>query len=373
MRLGYDCPPKMCPLASPFELNRSAAGLYKERGGRPITTRSLRLAAFVALCAGGSAAAWADSVADFYKNKTVTIVVGGAGGGYDIMARLVARYMGGHIPGHPTVIVQNMPGAGGIVEMNYIANIAPQDGTVLASPDNNTPFEPLFGTKQAKYDPAKLNWLGSPNPETSLLMLWHAVPVDTIAEARTHELRMGASGANSTPALYAKLIEQTLGVKMKLIVGYASQNDALLAMERGEIDGYPSASYSSMMVLQPTWIREKTVKILLQIGKAPLKALPDAPFGPDLASNADDKRLIEEASAPLAVGRPYVTGPSVPKDRVESLRQALYATLTDPQFKGRQTSSGSPSTPRWRARKSLISWREPTLLRPATSRDCGKC
>jgi tripartite-type tricarboxylate transporter receptor subunit TctC len=294
---------------------------------------ALAASALLAWAVWPGAPARAAADANFYHGKTITIVVGGsAGGGYDTLARLVARFLGGHIPGDPTVIVQDMPGAGGIVSMNYLANTAPQDGTVIGSPTNNTPFEPLYGTKQADYDAVKLNWLGSPSPETSLLTLWHTVPVDTIAQARTHVLRMGASGANSTPAFYAELLNQTLGLKEQLIVGFPGQNDALLAMERGEIDGYPSAFYSSLMATRPTWIPEKKVKLLVQMGAAPLKALPGVPFAADLATNAADRRFIEEACAPLAVGRPYVTGPGAPKDRVEILRKALLATFKDPQF-----------------------------------------
>ena len=287
-------------------------------------------AALVSASAAGQAA----SVEDFYKGKTVSIVVGGSpGGGYDTLTRLVARFLGKHIPGHPDIVVQNMPGAGGILSMNYIYNTAPQDGSVIGSPNNNTPFEPLYGTKQAKYDPVKLNWLGSPSPETALLALWRTVPVDTPAQARTHVLRVGASGANSTPAFYAKLLNSALGFKEQLILGFPGQNDALLAMERGEIDGYPSAFYSSLTSTRPSWIPDKKVKLIVQMGLAPLKALPAVPFAPDLATTPDDKRFIEEASAPLAVGRPYVTGPNVPKERVKALQDALLATFNDPAFR----------------------------------------
>ena len=281
-----------------------------------------------------SPAAQAAGVVDFYRGKTVSIVVGGSpGGGYDTLARLVSRFLGKHLPGAPDVIVRNMPGAGGIVAMNYIYNEAPQDGTVIGSPNNNTPFEPLYGTKQAHYDPLKLNWLGSPSPETSLLTLWRSVPVNTIDEARTHELRMGSSGANSTPSFYGKLLNEALGLKLRMIVGFPGQNEALLAMERGEIDGYPSAFYNSLMATRPNWIADKDVKLLVQMGAAPEPALPNVPFAPNLASNADDRRLLIEASAPLGVGRPYVTGPGVQADRVKLLQDGLFATFNDPAFR----------------------------------------
>ncbi len=221
-----------------------------------IVLRGLAAAFMMAISA--IASAHADSVADFYKGRTISVVVGGsAGGGYDALARLVARYLGKYVPGRPSVIVQDMPGAGGIVSMNYIANTAPQDGTVIGSPTANTPFEPLYGTSQALYDPMKLIWLGPPSPETSNLTIWNTFPFNSSADARTNVIRVGVTGANSTSAFYAKLLNETLGFQEQLILGFPGQNDAFIAMERGEIDGEPDAFYSSMgMATRPSWIPE---------------------------------------------------------------------------------------------------------------------
>jgi tripartite-type tricarboxylate transporter receptor subunit TctC len=288
------------------------------------------LALSVALAA---APAHADAIADFYKGKTVTLVVSSAsGGGYDALARVVARYIGKHIPGQPTVIVRNMPGAGGIVATNYLYNSAPKDGSVFGLVQNNTPFEPLFGTKEAQYDAAKFNWLGSPSSEIGLLAIWNNVPVDSIADARTHEITVGASGANSTPSFYARLLNATLGFKLKIVVGYAGQDEAFLAMERGEVDGYPSSFYNSLMSTRPTWIPEKKVKLVVQYGAAPEPEIADVPFAPDLVTNPDDKRMLETAFAPLALGRPFLMPPGIPADRVTTLRQALADTFNDPDF-----------------------------------------
>ncbi len=279
--------------------------------------------------------AWAqdEPVVDFYRGKTVTLMVGGsAGGGYDILARALAKYLGRHIPGNPSIVVKNMPGAGTILLTNYMYNVAPKDGTTIASVANNAPFEPLYGTKEATYDATKFNWLGSPSSEVSLLTIWHASPVNSIADARVHELTMGSSGANSTPSFYAHVLTAVLGVKLKLVVGYPGQNDALLAMERGEIDGYPSAFYNSLMSSRPTWIKDKMVKLLVQYGAEKEPALPDVPFAPDLISNPADKQLMEEASAPLALGRPYLMPPGVPQDRITAMRKAFFDTLKDPDF-----------------------------------------
>jgi tripartite-type tricarboxylate transporter receptor subunit TctC len=303
----------------------------------PFKTRRAFAAAIVV---GGSfcfSPALAESVADFYRGKTVTLVTSGSvGGGYDVLARLVAKYIPKHIPGNPTVIVKNMPGAGGLVATNYMYSVAPKDGTVLASPQNNVPFEPLYGTKEARYDATKFNWIGSPAPEVSILTVWHESPVNTVEDARHHELIMGSSGPNSTPSFYGKIFMETLGVKLKIIVGYPGQNDALLAMERGEIDGYPSAFYNSLMATRPTWIKEKKVKLLVQIGAEKEKAISDVPFARDLATKPEDKLLIDQAAAPLAVGRPYVMPPDVPQDRVDAMRAAFLATIKDPEFQAEQ-------------------------------------
>ena len=194
----------------------------------------------------------ADPVAEFYKGRTVSIIVTSqVGGGYDVLARLVAKALPPHLPGAPAVVVQNMTGAGGIVGTNYLFNTAPKDGTVLGAPNNNVPFEPLFGTKQATFDPTRFNWLGTPSVETAMLTVWHGVPVMNWQDARTRERALGASGVNSTPSLYARLLSETLGLKLKIIVGYQGQPAALVAMERGELDGYSSAFYSAMMSTRP--------------------------------------------------------------------------------------------------------------------------
>jgi tripartite-type tricarboxylate transporter receptor subunit TctC len=275
----------------------------------------------------------ADPVADFYRGKTVTIVVSSsAAGGYDTVARAVARHFGRHVPGNPTVIVRNMAGAGGITATNFLYNNAERDGTVVGLVQNNTPFEPLFGVKEARYDPVKFNWLGTPSAETALVLLWHAVPVNSLADLRTREVAVGVSGANSTPAFYARLLNATLGTRMKLINGYPGQNDVLLAMERREVDGHPSAFFSSLRSTRPNWLREKTAKAIVQYGPEKIAELADVPFAPDLVANDEDRLMMQAAFAPLALGRPFLMPPGLPTERVSALRQAFAATMTDPEF-----------------------------------------
>src|SRR5258707_7133213 len=236
-------------------------------------TRSRRASMAAMLLAAGLvmalaiAPAQADGLADFYKGKAVARVGGSStGGGYDTMTRAIARFIGKHIPGNPTVVVRNRPGAGGITALNYIYNTAERDGTVLALVQNNTPLEPLFGTKQARYDATRLNWLGTPSFEVAMVLLWHTVPVNSVADLKARATQMGASGANSTPAFYARLLNATLGTKMKIVNGYPGQNEALLAMERGELDGYPSVFESELTSTRPTLLPAKLAKAIVQYG-----------------------------------------------------------------------------------------------------------
>ena len=275
----------------------------------------------------------AQPASDFYKGKTVTLVVSSSsGGGYDIMGRTIAKYLGSHLPGNPRVVVSNMPGAGGIVAMNYFYRSAPKDGTFIAAMQNNTPFEPLLGTKEAQYDPTKFNWLGSPSVEVGLIAVWRTVPVNTLADLQRREITMGSSGANSTPSFYARLINETLGTKMKLVVGYPGQNEAYLAMERKEIDGFPSLFYNTLNATHPNWRTEKNIKLILQYGLEKEPELPSVPSALDVVTNPEDKLLLQAGLAEVTLGRPYLMPPGVPADRVAIMRKALADTFQDPGF-----------------------------------------
>ena len=298
-----------------------------------MTSRHCRLLALCIVVGACLPQAKADVVAEFYQGRTVTVVVGSnAAGGYDTFARAVARYMGKHIPGSPTLIVRNMPGAGGMTAANFLYNNADKDGSVIGLVQNNTPFEPLFGTKEARYDPVRFNWLGSPSAETAMVLLWHAAPVNSVAELKVREVAVGVSGANSTPAFFTRLLNATLGTRMKPINGYPGQNDVLLAMERREIDGHPSAFFSSVRSTRPTWLRDKTAKAIVQYGAEKLAELPDVPFAPDLVGHDGDRLVMQAAFAPLALGRPLLTPPGVAAERVAALRAAFAATMADPDF-----------------------------------------
>jgi len=299
--------------------------------GKPaMLIRGLSLCLFLAGAAMQTARA--DGVADFYRGKTISLVVSSSpGGGYDTLTRAVARFLGKHIPGNPAVVVRNMPGAGGIVATKFIAAVAPRDGLTIACVLNNTPYEPLFGTKEADYDATKLTWLGTPSVETGLLIIWHTSPIKTLDDARKMQMTAGSSGANSGPSFYARLLNELLGLKIKIVVGYAGQNEAYLAMERGELDSFGLTFWSSLTSVKSDWLRDNKIRILVQYGPEKEAALPDVPYGPDLV-NADDRTLFEAADAPLAAGRPFVAPPDLPPERAAALRSALLATFKDPEF-----------------------------------------
>jgi tripartite-type tricarboxylate transporter receptor subunit TctC len=275
----------------------------------------------------------ASAQSDFYKGKTVTLILSSAaGGGYDVLGRLIAHHLPKHIPGNPTVVVKNMPGAGGIVAANYLFNAAPKDGLTIGGLQNNVPFEPLFGTKEARFDPKKFAWLGTPSRETAILGVSGTTPIDSWEQAKTTEIILGSSGKNSTPSFYGRLLNEVLGLKLKIIVGYQSQTDAFLAMERGEINGYPSVFYNSLMSTKPTWLKEGKIKLLVQMGDEKEPDIANVPFLPDLITKEEDKQLAEAAFAPLSAGRPYLLPPGVPQDRVDVMLKAFEDTFADPEF-----------------------------------------
>lgn len=297
-----------------------------------ILRRAGALASVAAACAIAVTAAPARAD-DFYKGRNVTMIVSaGAGGGYSVYARTFARNVGRHLDGNPNLIVQNMPGAGGIKAGNFLYNVAAKDGTVIGGLQNGVAFEPLFRRKEARFDPLKFNWLGSPNSEVGLLLVWNSVPVKTLADATRRETVVGSSGAASTPAFFARILNDVFGTKLKLIAGYPGQTEAFLAMERGELEGYPSTFWSSLKATRPDWIAEKKVRLILQYGQTAHPELPNVPVARDLAKTADDKALLDLAMAPLILGRPYLAPPDVPMARVTALRTAFSISFKDKGF-----------------------------------------
>src|SRR5262245_12571508 len=286
-------------------------------------------------------AANAQSAEEFYKGKTISMIIGGSpGGGFDTLARAIGRHIGKHIPGNPAVVAKNMPGAGGTMALDHLYNVADKDGSVMALVNNTPPFVPLFSGRPARFDATKFSWLGTPSVESPLVLIWESVPVNSIDDLRSREITVGASGADSAQAFYSRLINATLRTKMKIISGYRGQNDIFIAMERREIDGYPSVFYSSLTSTRPTWLADKIAKVVLQYGPEPLKELPNVAWALDHITDASDKVLFQTATAPNALGRPLLMPPDVPADRLAAVRKALVDTFADPAFRAEADKIG---------------------------------
>jgi tripartite-type tricarboxylate transporter receptor subunit TctC len=278
-----------------------------------------------------SPASAADPVAEFYKDKSIDLYIGFTeGGGYDLYARLVGRHITKHIPGQPRVVPKQMVGAGSRTAAAYVYNVAPRDGTVLATADQSLAIQQALG-EDIKLDNNKFQWIGNPNADINTLAVWHTAGVKTIDDAKKKEVVVGATGPN-TSAQYPQVLNTMLGTRFKIITGYPGGADVNLAMERGEVMGRGSNAWASWKSTHPQWLRDKKVDILVQIGLKKADDLPDVPLLMDLATNPDDRAALMLLSAGTAIGRPLFSTPDVPKERVEALRRAFDATMKDPAF-----------------------------------------
>jgi tripartite-type tricarboxylate transporter receptor subunit TctC len=279
-----------------------------------------------------SAQSSGEQVTDFYKRTEVSLYVGsGPGGGFDAYARTLARHYARYIPGNPNVVVKNMPGASGLKAMNYIYSVAPHDGSTLLASFNTVVLYPLYGNAGAQFDPRKLNWIGSVGKQTATCLTWHTVPVKTIEDARTREIVVGATGADSTPNIFPKLLNAMAGTKFKIIEGYTTP-DLRLAVERGEIEGLCGIAWETHMASVPEWIIDKKVNFLLQLGLEKSSHLPGVPLAIDMIKNADDRKVWELLVIPQEFGRPFVAPPDLPAARIGALRTAFDAVMKDTQY-----------------------------------------
>jgi tripartite-type tricarboxylate transporter receptor subunit TctC len=273
-----------------------------------------------------------DAVADFYKNKQMTLMIGsGPGGGYDTLGRAVARHYGRLIPGNPSFIVQNMPGAGSITMTRHVYTIAPKDGSVIGVGNNAMPTAPLLYPDQAKFDATKISWIGGPSRDAMVVMVWHTAPVQSIEELFTKELIVGGSGRGSAPVDYALMANEVLGTKFKLISGYNGTGALDLAMERGEVQGNAGLGWVSAKVRNTELIAAGKAKIIAQYG---FKQHPDLPNVPlfKVPDNAADQQLLSILYARDESGRPFFGPPGIPADRLKALRTAFQAMLKDKGF-----------------------------------------
>jgi tripartite-type tricarboxylate transporter receptor subunit TctC len=288
----------------------------------------------VAVIAGLSAsAASAQSPADFYKGKNVDLYIGySVGGGYDVYARILARYMGKHIPGNPTVVPKNMEGAGSLRLANWLYNVAPKDGSAFGIIGRGTGFDPLLGKKGAQFDATKFNWIGSANNEVSVCVAWHTTGIKKIEELYGKELTVGGTGASADTDQFPRVTNGVLGTKFRVITGYPGGNDIGLAMERGEVMGRCGWSFSSVKSTHMNWLNEKKVNLLVQLALKKHPELPDVPLIIDLAKNEEQKQVLKIIFARQVMGRPFLAPPGVPQDRVAALRKAFMDTMNDKEF-----------------------------------------
>jgi len=293
-----------------------------------------RLAGIAAVMAVLSAPASAqEDVAAFYRGKALRIVVGVAvGSGYDINARLLARHLGAHVPGNPAVIVQNQPGAGSLTMTNQLYAAGPFDGTAIGAPFNGIPTTPLLQPSGARFDPVKLNWIGSTNRETQVTYLWHTAPAQNIADLGTTEVIVGAQAPGSTQYDFPVLANHLFGFKFKVITGYESTPKIHLAMERGEIHGNGATNWSTLKALNSSWIDEKKVRVIAQWALKKHRELSDVPLIFDVARTEADRAALALVIARLEYGRPFFMPPNVPPERVTAVRRAFDATMKDPAY-----------------------------------------
>jgi tripartite-type tricarboxylate transporter receptor subunit TctC len=278
----------------------------------------------------GAPTAGAEPVADFYRGKTINVLIGvGVGGEYDIQARLVARHIGKHIPGNPSVVPQNMTGAGGLKMLNYLYTVAPRDGTVIGMIQNAFPALQAAGMPGVQFDAGKMQWLGTIAPVVETMAVWHTTGVKNIEDVRKREVVAGASGRGAITYTYPAMLNELLGTKFKIVTGYTGGNQINLAMERGEVEARNN-TWSSWKATKAAWLKDKLITVIAQAG--PRASDLDAPSVEDMARNADDRKLIELIVSGTQLGRPLSTNAEVPAERVAALRAAFAATMKDPEF-----------------------------------------
>jgi tripartite-type tricarboxylate transporter receptor subunit TctC len=274
----------------------------------------------------------ADPVADFYRGRTITMMISsGVGGGYNAFSRTLSRHMGKHIPGNPKFINTNRVGAGGMVAANYAYNRSPKDGSVIVGINRAVPTQPLFGTKGAKYDATKFNWLGSLNNSVSVCVSWKTQKVKTLDDVFKTQLITGAQNA-SDMVTFPIMMNNLFGTKFRVIGGYASGTRVNLALERGEVQGRCGWSWASVKATRAHWIKDGSVNFLVQVALKRHKELPNLPLITDLVKNERDMQAVELILTRQEYGRPYMAPPGVPTARVEALRKAFMDTTKDPAF-----------------------------------------
>lgn len=296
-------------------------------------TRHLAIAGFAAAVAAALAApVMADDIAAFYSGRTMELIVGyPPAGSNDIFGRILAQHLPRHIPGRPTMIVRNMPGGGSLVAANFVFARAPRDGSAIAGVSAGMPLQARLGVPHARFEPSKLGWIGRIQSSSSVTMVWHTTRFKTFADARREEIKLGATGAGSTGALYPGVMNEVLRTRFKLIMGYKGTHEAMLAMERGEVEGH-STTWDAVKSVNMRWVQEGLVRILVQHGLNRAPDLPNVPTSVELADAGEDRAVMRAIMGAAEIGKSYFTPPEVPAARVQALRRAFDAVMKDAQF-----------------------------------------
>lgn len=280
-----------------------------------------------------SAAARADSVEDFYKGKTINVIIGySVGGGYDLYGRLVARHLGKHIPGHPTLVAQNMTGAGSLRAALYLYSVAPKDGTVIGTFGRTIAITPLLTPATANFDGTRFTWLGSVTNEVSTCVTWHTSKVKTWKDALTTGVAMGGEGPGADPDVYTLLYNNVFGSKFRLVTGYHGTNDTTLAMERGEVDGLCGLSWSTLKSKHQKWMDDKKLNILIQAALKKQPELGNVPLASELTTDPEKLQILKVFLVGQEIARPFTAPPDIPADRKAALIRAFGEMVKDPEF-----------------------------------------
>jgi len=276
--------------------------------------------------------AMAQSVEQFYAGKTVELIVGyPPGGSNDVYGRAVARHIGRHIPGHPQVVFRNMPGAGSILAANHIYNVAPKDGTVLGLLAATNILDERLGAPGVKFETAKFSWIGRVSSSINVTAMWNTSKIKTIDDAFKMEAALGATGTGSTVYVYPNVLNRVVGTKFKLVMGYGGSNEAMLAMERGEIDGH-STSWEAYKSAHPDWIRDKKINVVVQYGLNRHPDLPDVPTCVEIAKTEEERQILKAVVNATEIGKAILSSPGLPTPRVEALRKAFMDMTRDGEF-----------------------------------------
>jgi tripartite-type tricarboxylate transporter receptor subunit TctC len=292
----------------------------------------MRRLLLVALALAFAQSAAAQTVEEFYKGRNVSLVIGfSVGGGYDLYGRLVARHLGKHIPGNPTIVPQNMPGAGSLKAANFIYSAAPKDGSAIGTFSRTTGINPLLDSN-VTFDGTKFGWLGSVSDDVSTCVTWHTKPQKTWKEFVEKPITLGGIGLSAEPDIFARLYKNVFDVPIKLVTGYPGTNEITLAVERGEVDGLCGYSWSTIKVQKARWLADKSINIIVQSSLRKAPELPDVPLVMDLTQDKEKLQILKLILSAQETARPFATPPGIPADRKAALVKAFDATMKDPEF-----------------------------------------